>query len=248
MTTFTKMIELYSLKSISNNQFEQLINQLEEYVQSQTNLEENMLKMFTIVDDMLFHGLLSKTLKKHNISIRFSANTANTADSTGITRWQKSKKKLHVRVNTKLIADVIASTTSPKFAAGGRICTSISRCFVYTFLHELAHVFVILFRISSNKKDNWTEKSHGSLFLLISSNCFLQQAYKHGIIAGFRAYADCETVLRDVRNQKTVEFFDLDMWRKATLLSILNKYTARIRFVDESPDYEVPVMLLRPIK
>ena len=92
--------------------------------------EQTMLDMFLFVDILIFGGIMKRTLTSNNISMNISANIAG-YEIAGRTRWEWGSPSVFMFVNTKLIDTVFVGRIEPKFIAGGLVCTSRTRCFIY---------------------------------------------------------------------------------------------------------------------
>ena len=200
-------------------------------------------EMIYTIDQHLLHGTIGRSLQEQHVTMTVD-QIDDDQDLCGETSWYKDLRLMTVVINHSLIAGVF-DTNGAQYIAGGRVCRNPLQCFMYILMHELVHLIVYLYR-NENGYYEWDQDHHGPLFRQISKNLFFQINYRHGIIAGFEAYADCDVIRNDVQDSKYVSMFTDNMeWKKARLIE-MDEYDAIVKYKKDL--YEIPIVLLRPLR
>ena len=244
-TKFKKLIQHYRTHATTKAQYKRLLATLTNVSARWPLRSEDLQRMFNVVDEQMFEGLLRQTLQQNKIQLKIvPEDPEQDVDTVGKTYWRWGSSTMYMFVNSNLLSKVFHVSEETSALAGGEVCTSRQHCFIVTFLHEMCHVFVLLYRVSTKQKRTWKQSAHGKLFSAISRGAFLQFDHQHVLLVGFRAYANVAQIKRDIRGAAQVELFEDGSWSVVTLMRI-NKDNMAVISV-HGDEFDVPLGLLRP--
>lgn len=245
-TRFSKLLAKYKKQSCNEILLESVHSKCVHNIESWPPSKQMMADIFSIVDLLLFDGILVETFLKMGISLKFSL-VINKNDIAGQTTYTYGKKIINFKLNLDLFETLFDPSKTPSsYLTGGRKCQNIRACFLNIFFHEMCHIFIYLYRTVTKTK-TWTERSHGKMFSLLCSKIFLQSEVRHALIPGFEAWESTPKI-RDMalycqKMRRSMEYYDNGVWIPVKINSVKRIF---VSVTSKDGNYDVPISLLRP--
>jgi len=123
------------------------------------------------------------------------------------------KSSISLHMNRDLFAALFRKEERG-YHSGGLLCQDRLICFLHVLLHETVHLILTFCDKLGYRPDI---RDHGKEFNQIVKNLFGQTDPQHGLIPGYEAFHDLQTIRKNLKKGSKVEVFIDGLWIPGTV-------------------------------